>query len=565
MKRRRTNSSTESPSVRTTRSNTTSNGTPSTYTPKKLRSDDTAKYTTAAASDDEEIETPTKSQTRSRNRSTKEVLKQAISSSQTCSNAANGNTPSKVEVVVSVDSRARTRGLVSTPNKSRVRETTVSQPEPSPPLAKGRVEITERKKVNGIGFLTPVTQATRELCEEIAEQEPERIIARGIQRSQLDNESEDNLSEDEESEEEEEEDEEVEVEEVVADQEKVTATTGYKNFFHHAAKKKKSLTSNNTLSLLPTLTVQESTSLLASIPDNHATEIKNLHEAHRQQFTQWKFEVDNGYNILLFGYGSKRSLIESFGREKLANDMAVLVINGYFPSVSLDSVLVQILNHINVPIIGDKLNLIQSHLSEPLALLVHSLDSPILRLPKNQQILSTLASNKYITLIASVDHINAPLLFDSLKASRYNFLWHDCTTFIPYRTELSFEETTFLSGGTSATAAVGGLAGIKAVLNNLTSNARSLYLLLLQYQLPLHPEGNDPAGQDQGITFPQLRQLVAKKILPLANPTTLRGALGEFFDHGLVVRNDGRGNTGGRKGKGGGEVLWAPFGKSCCA
>ena len=240
--------------------------------------------------------------------------------------------------------------------------------------------------------------------------------------------------------------------------------------------------------------------------------------------------------------------------------MAVLVINGYFPSVSLDSVLVQILNHINVPTIGDKLNLIQSHLSEPLALLVHSLDSPILRLPKNQQILSALASNKYITLVASIDHINAPLLFDSLKASRYNFLWHDCTTFVPYRTELSFEETTFLSGGTSATAAVGGLAGIKAVLNNLTSNARSLYLFLLQYQLPLHPEGNDPAGQDQGITFPQLRQLVAKKILPLANPTTLRGALGEFFDHGLVVRNDGRGNTGGRKGKGGGEVLWAPFG-----
>lgn len=99
------------------------------------------------------------------------------------------------------------------------------------------------------------------------------------------------------------------------------------------------------------------------------------------------------------------------------------------------------------------------------------------------------------------------------------------------------------------------------MLNNLTSNARTLYLLLLQHQLPLHPESNDPAGQDQGITFPLLRQLVAKKILLLANPTTLRGALGEFFDHGLMIRNDERGNNARWKGKGRGEVLWAPFEK----
>src|SRR5271167_2148466 len=136
MKRKRTNSSTESPSVRTTRTNATANGAPKTYTPKKLRSDDTAKHTTAAASDDEEIEIPTKSQTRSGNRSTKEVPKQATSSTQTRSNAANGNTPSKTEVVVSVDSRSRTRGLVSTPSKSRVHENTVNQPKPSSPLAK---------------------------------------------------------------------------------------------------------------------------------------------------------------------------------------------------------------------------------------------------------------------------------------------------------------------------------------------------------------------------------------------------------------------------------------------
>lgn len=406
---------------------------------------------------------------------------------------------------------------------------------------------------------------TRQLAHEISKGESERVIARGIQRNQIEDDEEESPDEDDESEESDDDDDD-DGEEEETGQKGISLTVSYENFFQHSGKKKKSSTSNNTLSQLPSLTLQESVALVASVPDHHAAEIQNLHDHHRQQFTQWKYEVDNGYNILLFGYGSKRALIEAFGREELAEETSVLVINGYFPTLSLDSILVQILQHVapKVTPTGDKLNLIQSHLAQPLALLVHSLDSPVLRQPKNQQILSTLASNKLITIIASVDHINAPLLFDSLRNSRYNFLWHDATTFQPYRTELSFDTTTFLAGGASATSSVGGLAGIKAVLTNLTTNARALYKLLLQYQLPLHGESNEPGTQEQGITFAQLRQLCAKKILPLANPATLRGLLGEFFDHGLVVRNDGRGSGGavGSKGRGAGEVLFAPFGKN---
>jgi origin recognition complex subunit 2 len=332
-------------------------------------------------------------------------------------------------------------------------------------------------------------------------------------------------SEEEEEEEEEDEDEE---EEDVRD-EPTMAT--YENFFHLAARKKKSLTSNNTLSLLPMLTPQECTALLANIPDHHAAEIQNLHEAHRQQFPQWRFEIDNGYNVILFGYGSKRSLIEEFGREELADDMSVLVINGYIPSISLDSILTQILAHIapDLPSTGDKLHLVQTHLSQPLALLIHSLDSPVLRAAKNQQILSTLAGNKYVSIVASVDHVNAPLLFDSLKASRYNFLWHDCTTFVPLRTELSYEGTTFLGGGSqprppSAVSAVSRmfLIILLQTRENSTDYCYSISCLYIQIRTSLR-------GWTKGFTFSQLRGLCAKKILPLSNPTTLRGLLGEFF------------------------------------
>jgi origin recognition complex subunit 2 len=582
----------------------------------------------------------------------------------------------EIESNVSVETLTprKRRGLLSTPTKPRnVQHTTPNKPlsTMSPGL---QARLTPNKKVNGSDMLTPAKRAARAVAEEIAEKEEGRILTRGAQRRGLDsqvNDDDDASEEEENSEEESEEEEEdededepynedeeeepemeaqedaegekadrsepgdgedVDQDEIAADENEhggkndqsngepngrmltrgasrnhlgndlldynensdneeesepeddeegegeddneesandgvkriASESLAYVDFFQRAARKKKSLTSNNTLSQLPTLTAQEATSLLASIPDRHADHIKNLHDAHRQQFTQWKFETDCGYNILLFGYGSKRNLIEAFGREELAEEMSVLVINGYFPNLSLDSILSQILAQFapKVTVVGDKLNLVHQHLSDRLALLIHSLDSPLLRLPKNQQILSSLASNQYITVVASVDHLNAPLLFDSLKASRYNFLWHDATTFVPLRKELSFEVSTYLSGGISATSSVGGLSGIKNVLNNLTSNSRALYLLLLQHQLPLHTDGSNPGGHDQGITFPQLRALCAKKILPLSNPITLNGVLTEFFDHGLIAKNDGKGNAQTKKSRGGGEVLWAPFEKS---
>lgn len=449
----------------------------------------------------------------------------------------------------------------TTPTKSRV---TVLIDESKTP--------TKTRSGNVDDGLTPAKRVVRDLSEKNAENEPDRIMTRGAQRAKLgrmideeeivSSEEEDegvDEDEDEEGDEEDEEDEE-------GAEEKFTTTASYENFFHLSARRKKSLTSNNTLSLLPTLTPQESIQLLDSAPDHHAAEIKNLHDAHRHQFPQWKFEIDNGFNILLFGYGGKRAIMEDFAREELDEDMPVLVVNGYFTNISLDAVLTQILAEVapDISTSGDKLQLIHNYLSEPLAVVIHCLDSPVLRHPKNQHILSTLATNKNIRIIASIDHINAPLLFDSLKASRYNFLWHDCTTFVPLRTELSHEETTFLSGGTNATSSVGGLTGIKNVLNNLTSNARLLYKMLLENQLGLQSDGNEPAGIEQGIAFPQLRTLIGRKILPLSTPQTLKAVLGEFYDHGLLMRNDGRGSTGGqaKKNQGSGEVIWAPFGKN---
>lgn len=62
-------------------------------------------------------------------------------------------------------------------------------------------------------------------------------------------------------------------------------------------------------------------------------DIDNIEE----EFEKWFFFLAEGFNILLQGAGSKRSLIENF-RVKCLSDYDTLVINGFFPSLSIKQV-----------------------------------------------------------------------------------------------------------------------------------------------------------------------------------------------------------------------------------
>ena len=43
-----------------------------------------------------------------------------------------------------------------------------------------------------------------------------------------------------------------------------------------------------------------------------------------------------------------------------------------------------------------------------------------------------------VHLIASIDHVNAPLLWDFALLDRFGWVWHDVTSFAPYRLETAF-------------------------------------------------------------------------------------------------------------------------------
>lgn len=62
---------------------------------------------------------------------------------------------------------------------------------------------------------------------------------------------------------------------------------------------------------------------------------------------------------------------------------------------------------------------------------------PGFRSSEAQGALSALAACERVHLVASFDHVDTPLLWDAQLAARFNWLWHDVTTYAPYVSELN--------------------------------------------------------------------------------------------------------------------------------
>lgn len=144
--------------------------------------------------------------------------------------------------------------------------------------------------------------------------------------------------------------------------------------------------------------------------------MRDLQSHYETFFPKWMFALKEGFNILLHGLGSKRNILETLHRSVLAHEN-VLVVNGYFPSLSIKDILDDIVTglleticksknvHEIVDAIEEEMRLTPEY---HIFLIVHNLDGSMLRNDVAQNVLSRLAHITNIHLIASIDHINAP-------------------------------------------------------------------------------------------------------------------------------------------------------------
>ena len=311
-------------------------------------------------------------------------------------------------------------------------------------------------------------------------------------------------------------------------------------FTAHAAKT--DMTSDHTLSKLsrPKMDEESVQRVLKATPSVFQGDCQSLYSEYRKFYPYWLFQMSAGYNILLYGLGSKRKLIEDFRNKHLSN-VCHLVVNGYFPGITVKHILSKLTSDLlehsgtfksyteQAQFVCQALHEQSTKSESPneVFLVVHNIDGAMLRGEKIQTALSILAHSPHIHVIASIDHINAPLIWDQKKLGRFNWLWHDVTTYEPYREETSYENSLLIQqSGTLV------LSSLRHVMKSLTPNARGIFELLAKYQLE-HKEGNT-----EGISFHACYLKCREKFL-VNSDLTLRAQLTEFHDHKLVRSHKG--------------------------
>ena len=211
---------------------------------------------------------------------------------------------------------------------------------------------------------------------------------------------------------------------------------------------------------------------------NHDEESKIHYETKelklRNQFSDWKFQLSTNHSILLYGFGSKETLLNDFSDQQLKNDGQVLTLNGYDLEISIEQILDIIIqsfidkkhqkkfqgksnnfstklfttstiyNDMNslTPDIIQKSVAISRHLAEshpnPIYIVIHNIDGLKLQNSIAQKCLASLVvnsnlkddSSRVIRLIASVDHVNcAALLWDTETNAKFSWVSTDARSF----------------------------------------------------------------------------------------------------------------------------------------
>uniref|UniRef100_A0A8B9ZFQ0 Origin recognition complex subunit 2 n=1 Tax=Anas platyrhynchos TaxID=8839 RepID=A0A8B9ZFQ0_ANAPL len=295
----------------------------------------------------------------------------------------------------------------------------------------------------------------------------------------------------------------------------------------------KVLTSDRTLQKLRKRRLNQQTlhDLLEKSPLAYAAEIEELNQQYESLFSKWMLQLHLGFNIVLYGLGSKHNLLEKF-RISMLQDTVHLVVNGYFPSITVRSILTsiteEVLDHIGTfrsPL--DQLEFIIKRFKEDSSLelyvLIHNLDSQMLRGERSQQILAQLSSLPTKPANSVCFFFPLCLVWDQAKQSLYNWLWYETTTFSPYMEETSYENSLLVQQSGSLA-----LSSLTHVLRSLTLNARGIFRLLAQYQLENKDNPSYP-----GLSFQDFYQQCREAFL-VNSDLTLRAQLTEFRDHKLI-------------------------------
>ncbi|KAG0150914.1 hypothetical protein CROQUDRAFT_17231, partial [Cronartium quercuum f. sp. fusiforme G11] len=330
-------------------------------------------------------------------------------------------------------------------------------------------------------------------------------------------------------------------------------------------------------------------------PQSELADLKRICDSQCKRWPQWRAELQQGFSLLFHGVGSKRVTLNEFLEQELVKGAGWegLVVNGFQAGSSLADVLGGLEGIVNEeagtggdqdPVSGrmNNFEVLEARarrlcgllplLSTPVCVLIHNLDGRGFRNVRAQAIISMIAAQPTIHLVATIDHVNAPLLFPSSLASARsdscgnNFLYHHLPTYLPYTFEAILDgtlstllpTTIFPSTVTGTNASrtdvrQSGPTTSKAiihVLSSLTSKAKSLFRLLAHHQLEAYESFSTTQATtlDNHLkkgTLPEETPAIAmasRALFELARTefvasveSQMEALLVEFRDHGIIT------------------------------
>ncbi|EDQ87772.1 uncharacterized protein MONBRDRAFT_26897 [Monosiga brevicollis MX1] len=272
---------------------------------------------------------------------------------------------------------------------------------------------------------------------------------------------------------------------------------------------------------------------LQRVPDEWTSQREALRLRHEKRFHLWASRLQAGFNLLFYGVGSKKELLTLFAERHLRH-RDIVSINGFFPSMSIKQVL-DVICERHLGYQGrfrsalEQLDFIAATLASseenvaPMTLLIHNIDGLMLRNDLAQTILSGLAALPSVSLVASIDHVNAPLLWDQGKLARFSFAWIEATTFAHYKLETAYSNSIL-----SRTSVVSVAAAV-VVMKSLTHNGRKAFWTLLQHQSDNLDNPNYP-----GLRFADYLALCQQNF-SAHDEARLKAYMTEYRDHQLVT------------------------------
>jgi len=208
--------------------------------------------------------------------------------------------------------------------------------------------------------------------------------------------------------------------------------------------------------------------------------MNTLRARNTSKFGHMMLLLKEKFAVIVYGFGSKRSLLLSF-IDKYLSDEKYLLINGYFPGLAFKDIASHLKDFLDADN-SDRDSLVEAarQLDQDLFLVIHSIDvlfSSNTTRVKNLILDMVIASEGRLRLLASVDHLNSSLVFDSTARTKMDLVWIHTKTFVPFTIERGYT----LSANTASNTAILTLNSVLHVYSSLTPNAQKIFLQILEF------------------------------------------------------------------------------------